>query len=873
MFRFLASWLVRKSSTKPRRPRATQRATLRFEFLECRDVPSTTMLPDYVLMNKSGAATPLATPGPTGMTPAQIHQAYGFNQVSLDGSGTTIAIVDAFDDPNIASDLQAFDARFGLPNPTFTKVSQTGSTTNLPTADKGWSSEIALDVEWAHAIAPGASILLVEANSSSFNDLAAAVQYAAKQPKVVAVSMSWGGGEFSSEASFDSVFKTPTGHTGVTFIASSGDTGAPISYPAASPNVLSVGGTTLNVDSSGNILSESAWSGSGGGVSSFEAEPSFQKSAIAASGRANPDVSYDANPNTGFPVYDSFNNGTSAPWSQFGGTSDAAPQWAGLIALADQGRMANGLTPLDGPTQTLPMIYGLPASDFHDITSGSSSGSPHISATAGYDEVTGRGTPIANKIIADLGAATNVAPSAARFVVTTSASSTAGNTLSVTVSAVDANGNPVTSFLGAVSLSSSDLQAVLPSSYTFTAADKGTHTFTATLKTAGTDSVTASSGGLSGSTSVSVSAAAASTLAFGQQPASTTTGATLAPVTVRVLDAFGNLVTGDNSDVVTLTPSSGTFAGTLSKTVSGGVASFTDLSIAATGTYTLTAAASGLAGATSTSFTISTTPPPSPGGVIEDFENTESWFFTGASSISASRTRAAAHDGTFGLDDSNGNDWIYRTASTDPVKAGDTVSVWLKFAGNADGRAYFGFGASSSGTLSVVAAPNSNQLILQSNAGFGFTDLASVNASYQANHWYRVEVQWSTTGAIVANLYDSNGTTLLNSVSARTTSITSGGIAFRATGSDKYWDTVTVTHAANSFGVAPPTSGSSSTTSGTSTTSSGGGTAPTSPPLPTSGGSSSSGSSTGSKSTSGVWYPPPPPPYGAWEGWTLYWQY
>ena len=875
MFGFYASRNVRKQATRTR-----SKTTLLLEFLEGRDVPSTTPMatPDFVVIDKAGTATPLDTSSPTGLTPTQIRHAYGFDQVSLDGSGTTIAIVDAFDDPNIASDLHQFDVKFGLPDPVFTKVSQTGSTTNLPTADKGWSSEIALDVEWAHAIAPGAKILLVEANDSSFNNLAAAVQYAAKQPGVVTVSMSWGGSEFNGETSYDSTFTTPTGHTGVTFIASSGDSGAPISYPAASPNVLSVGGTTLNITSSGTVVSETAWSGSGGGTSTFESEPSYQKTLVTASGRDNPDVSYDADPNTGFPVYDSYTNGTATPWAQFGGTSDAAPQWAGLIALADESRINAGSTPLDGPSQTLPMIYSLSASDFRDITSGTSTGSPHIAASAGYDRVTGRGSPIANKVVADLAGGTIAAPTptAAGFSVNAPSTSVAGTSFSVVVSAVDQTGAAFPSFTGTVSFSSSDVLAGLPSSYTFTAADRGTHTFTVTLKTAGADSVTATSGALSGSDSIAVTPAAASTLAFGQQPTSNTAGSTLSIITVRVLDPYGNLVTGDNSDVVTLSLPSGTLGGTATETVSGGIATFANLSIAATGTYTLTAAATGRTSATSSSFTISTapvSPPPVTGGtVIENFESTETWNFTGANSISASRTKAAAHDGTYGLDDSNGNDWIYRTGGADTVSAGQTISVWLKFAGSADGRAYFGFGASNAGTLSVVAAPNSNQLILQSNASFGFNDLASVPATYQANQWYRVEVDWSTTGAIVAKVYAADGTTLLYSVSARTTSITSGGIAFRATGSDKYWDTVTVTHAANSFATAPPT-GLSSTTSGTTSTSGGSSTAPPTWPAP-GGWASSSGSATGSKSPTDNWYPPQTPPsYVTWDGWTLYWQY
>src|SRR5262249_6416125 len=155
----------------------------------------------------------------------------------------------AYDDPNIASDLQKFDAAFGLPNPTFTKVNQSGGTTP-PAADPGWAQEISLDVEWAHAIAPKANILLVEASSASYGNLFAAVDYAARQPGVVAVSMSWGGSEFSGETSFDSHFATPSGHPGVVFIASSGDDGAPVSYPAASPRVLAVGGTTLSLSGS-----------------------------------------------------------------------------------------------------------------------------------------------------------------------------------------------------------------------------------------------------------------------------------------------------------------------------------------------------------------------------------------------------------------------------------------------------------------------------------------------------------------------------------------------------------------------------------------------------------------------------------------------
>src|SRR5205807_7791047 len=128
---------------------------------------------------------------------------------------------------------------------------------------------------------------------------------------------------------------------------------------------------------SGDSIKESGWNGSGGRISSVESQPAYQNGLVTQSRtlRTNPDVAYDADPNTGFPVYDSFNNGTAAPWSQFGGTSDAAPQWAGLMALVAQGRGAAGS--LDGPSQTLPKLYALSQTnpkDFHDITTGSSTG-------------------------------------------------------------------------------------------------------------------------------------------------------------------------------------------------------------------------------------------------------------------------------------------------------------------------------------------------------------------------------------------------------------------------------------------------------------------------------------------------------------------
>jgi uncharacterized repeat protein (TIGR01451 family) len=374
------------------------------EILEARDLPSVTAHPTYVILHRNVAASPQLGLGPTGTTPSQIRHAYGFDLITFnngtiagDGTGETIAIVDAFDDPNAASDLHQFDLQFNLPDPTFTKVNQSGGKA-LPQPDAGWAVEIALDIEWAHAIAPKAKILLVEASSADLSNLGAAVAFAASQPGVVAVSSSWGAGEFSGENSFDSSFVTPTGHAGVTFFVSSGDAGAPPSYPAVSPNVVAVGGTTMNMDAQGNILGESGWSGSGGGISTLEAQPAYQHGIVTQSTaqRTSPDVAYNADPNTGYPIYDTYNQ---PGWQEIGGTSAAAPQWAAMFAIADQGRALAGLSPLNGLTQTLPLLYSLPASDFHDITTGGSTGSPPYNAGPGYDLVTGRGSPLANQIV------------------------------------------------------------------------------------------------------------------------------------------------------------------------------------------------------------------------------------------------------------------------------------------------------------------------------------------------------------------------------------------------------------------------------------------------------------------------------------------
>ena len=333
-----------------RRPGSSRLHRVVFEQLEPRALLSATPLSDIV-------AQPLFT-GP--FQPSQITQAYNFKSltfsggsVAANGSGQTIAIVDAYNDPNITGvtgDLAKFDAQWGLPAPpSFTKVMQVVGG-RAPATNSGWTWQIALDVEWAHAIAPAANILLVEANTASLSNLLSAVSYAANYPGVSVVSMSWGSSEFSGETAYDSsVFTTPSGHTPVSFVAASGDSGSPGLWPAFSPNVLAVGGTSLTTqNSSGTYGSETGWSGSGGGISLYETVPAFQRGwAIAglsttSTMRTIPDVAYNADPNTGYYVYDSVPYAGYRGWWEVGGTSAAVPQWAAPLAIADQGRALAG---------------------------------------------------------------------------------------------------------------------------------------------------------------------------------------------------------------------------------------------------------------------------------------------------------------------------------------------------------------------------------------------------------------------------------------------------------------------------------------------------------------------------------------------------
>lgn len=278
---------------------------------------------------------------PSGLSPDAIATVYGFSTTG--GSGTTIAVVDAYGDAAITTDLATFSSQYGLrqcttANHCLTTVNQTGGTNTAaaPRRTTGWGLEASLDVEWAHALAPYADILLVDATSNSDTDLFAAVRYAAAKARYV--TMAWGGTEFAGETAFNAAFA----NSSVSYFAAAGDTASELSYPATSPDVIAVGGTTLTVTRATDAwTSETAWATAGGGCSRYEtaapaqaAYPSYdQQGANCAGKRAVPDISLDANPSTGVAVYDT--DGYSG-WLVAGGTSASTDMVAAHAAESGQ---------------------------------------------------------------------------------------------------------------------------------------------------------------------------------------------------------------------------------------------------------------------------------------------------------------------------------------------------------------------------------------------------------------------------------------------------------------------------------------------------------------------------------------------------------
>lgn len=369
--------------------------------------PVSFMRPHYLVFTQGPATAAGAPSGPptTAFSPAQIRHAYGFDLVSNQGAGQTIGIVDAYDDPKAEADLGVFNAQFGLPactsaNGCFRKIYSNGK---MPASNANWAMEIALDIEWAHAIAPKATIVLVETPSNSLTDLINGAVVAVRNGASV-VSMSWTAGEWSTESSMDKNFVS----NGVTYLAASGDAGTGVAYPAASPDVIGVGGTSLTLNANGAYQGESAWTGSGGGLSVYEREPSFQSQFGIANDprgyRGVPDVSYNGNPGTGYAVYNSVGISGYAGWFQVGGTSAGTPQWAALFAISNSLRVAARKSNLSNTDATLyTLAKSALNSDFHAVTQGTNGKCGTIcTAGTGYDYVTGLGTPQASTIIAAL---------------------------------------------------------------------------------------------------------------------------------------------------------------------------------------------------------------------------------------------------------------------------------------------------------------------------------------------------------------------------------------------------------------------------------------------------------------------------------------
>lgn len=342
-------------------------------------------------MVTDSAGTPKTATLPSGYGPTQLTKAYTLPSTPNATTTPIIAIVDAYDDPNAANDLSKYSSTFGVSQlPTcsgaiavskvacFQKVNQTGSTSRMPSSNAGWALEISLDVQTAHASCQNCKILLVEANSSSFSDLLKAIDAAVAMGANV-VSGSWGGSEFSSETAYDSHFNRP----GVAFTFSAGDNGYGTLYPAASPYVTAVGGTSLLLNSDNSYFSETAWNGTGSGCSRYESKPAWQHDTLCTT-RAMNDISADADPATGVAVYDSVRYYGQSGWFQVGGTSLSAPIIASVYALS-------GTT--TGTVNALPYTLAS-ATNLHDVTSGTN-GSCGIlcSAAAGYDAPTGLGTP------------------------------------------------------------------------------------------------------------------------------------------------------------------------------------------------------------------------------------------------------------------------------------------------------------------------------------------------------------------------------------------------------------------------------------------------------------------------------------------------
>jgi subtilase family serine protease len=447
-------------------PAFAQLSTRRLTAQVLEQVRDTGMAPDGTALAPMAATTAVVT-----YTPAQIRAAYGLPalasttssvtsaQAAQQGAGQTIYLIDAYSDPNVAAELASFDAKFGLPGCTPLAISTSAAlplaaapttgctlsivystmlgavTTTAPAYNSGWAMEIALDVQWAHATAPFARIILIEAPDNSMTSLTSAVQLANQFGPGV-VSQSFGSPESSGSSSFDAIYSAAN----MTYLASTGDAGAAVNWPAVSAHVLAAGGTSLVYGGTG-ARTETVWSGTGGGVSAYVATPAYQSLAVPGLGalthRGVADLAFNADPNTGQYLAIITPGATSATWYSGGGTSIASPQWAGILAAANALRAQDTLAPL-GASQ--PTLYGLGlqaasyANAFLDVTKGSDGTCTTCDAGVGYDLPTGLGTPNVASLWAAL---TPKAAAAAPVVTTASVSGKVGTALTFAISASD----------------------------------------------------------------------------------------------------------------------------------------------------------------------------------------------------------------------------------------------------------------------------------------------------------------------------------------------------------------------------------------------------------------------------------------------------
>jgi kumamolisin len=336
---------------------------------------------NYKILSGPGVA-PFAQGTPRGETPASIRDVY---RIVSGGGSKAIGIVDAYDYPTAAEDLKVFSETLGVPCNDCLKIVYAGGT--KPQANCSWAVEASMDIEWAHAMAPNAKIILVEATSQNIPDMMRAVDVAANEVISAGggeVSLSWGGREFSAELSLDSHFLKQ----GVVFFGSSGDVGGLITYPSSSPNVVGVGGTTILRDTNGAFIGEEGWSQSGGGESAFESKPAYQSSVpnTSTSKRSAPDLSALGDFRTGAAVYDSSACYGQSGWQIIGGTSLSAPIVAGITNTAGH-FAANSMVELQH-------IYAnrSDSTKFRDIVKGGPAGANKV--LQGYDYVTGIGSPL-----------------------------------------------------------------------------------------------------------------------------------------------------------------------------------------------------------------------------------------------------------------------------------------------------------------------------------------------------------------------------------------------------------------------------------------------------------------------------------------------